>query len=128
MTKREFDDFITESLRGMTLEEQEIYLRKLHGWITRRQEKLSERIRKSYIKCNKCKKYLLRTKPTIVHQYEMKQGECIWRDSGNGDDDIFADVTYDVYYYICPYCGAKIEKTRYAIKEENKRNRYGDLL
>lgn len=128
MTKWEFDEFLTESLRGMPLEDQEIQLRKLHGWITQRQKELQERIKKSYIKCSKCKRYSLKNKLTIVHQYEMKQGECIWRDHIDGYDDVFADVTYDVYYYICPNCGAKIEKARYTVKKENKRNRFGRQL
>lgn len=128
MTKREFDEFLTESLRGMSLEEQEIQLRKLHNWITQRQGKLQERINKSYIRCNNCKRYLLKKRLTIVHQLEVKQGECILSDAGNGDDNIFADVTYNVCYAICQNCGAKIERDRYVIKEENKRNRYGEQL
>ena len=107
MTKREFDKLLTESLKGMSLEKQEIQLRKLQDWISQKQDKLQAKINKSYIKCSKCERYSLRNKLTIIDQYEKRQSKY------SIDDDFLPDITYHIYYYICPNCGTKIEMARH---------------
>ena len=127
MTKREFDRFITESLKDLPLEKQEILLSKMLEWTRQSVEKFEQRMKKSYVKCSKCGKYLMKIRLTVVNE-NILECKCIYSDAGYGYDDVFADVTYNVESYICPYCGEKIEKNRYELSESNKRNRWGEKL
>jgi hypothetical protein len=57
---------------------------------------------------------------------EVVNGECVFRDAGYGDDDIFADCSYVVLNAICPYCKAKIETARHRMSYSNERDRWGN--
>ena len=90
-------------------------------------EKKKELLDNSYY-CNKCNQYFEKIHWGHRTEEELHKGICVFTDAGYGDDDEYADVTYKVYYLVCPYCGARKEFSKIAIKEENRRGRYGKLL
>ena len=128
MKKRDFDTFISSNLKGLSIEQQEILLIKISNWTLQRRKKLKERINKSYLFCDKCHKYSLKTRMKIKSRLETVKNKLIFSDAGYGDNDIYADVTYNIYDYVCPYCGASIEKIKFEVDTTNEHNRYGEKI
>ena len=120
MTKRDFEKFIKDSIKDLPLEKQEELLKKIHyKWIDDIHTKFKDRMKKRYIKCTSCNKYSLKSKYKKTIKEELCKGVCVFSDCGYGDDDVYADVTYMVEYYVCPHCDGLTEKTRWTLKEEN---------
>ncbi len=124
MTKKDFENFIRSNLKDLSLEEQEKILIKIRRtWMPDIIKKFDNRIEKSYNHCPKCGKYSLKKKCRVETKEVTDYGVTVYTDCGYGDDDEIADVTYLVYYNVCPVCGGLTEKNRYEIRETNRHRR-----
>lgn len=125
MTKRKLEEFLREYLKDKSLEQQEDLLDKIcYKWLPTVRGNFKKRLKKSYIKCPKCKKYFSkRIKLKYVNEKETREGQLVTLNPSYDYDDEFADVTYLVKYYICPLCGRKVEADRAVISEKNRRHR-----
>lgn len=125
MTKRKFENFIEENLKNLPLEKQEELLDKISNkWIPDIEDKFHKKIEKGYKKCSKCNKYFLKTKYTKTWETETYKDELVYSDAGYGDDDEYADVTYNIEYLICPSCGAKNENKKMYLHMKNRHKRW----
>lgn len=124
MTKRDFNSFINQNLKGLSLEKKLELLCKIQNlWLPDIKKKLNDKLDKNYIKCSKCKKYSLIKSFKYKNKKEIRHGVTVYRDAGYGDDDEIADVTYSVDYVVCPICGGLTETNRYKIGESNRHKR-----
>ncbi|MDO4282017.1 MAG: hypothetical protein Q4D02_00085 [Clostridia bacterium] len=108
MTKREFEKFINQNLRNLSIEHQEELLIKIKDkWIP----EVLERKLKNYTKCVKCGKYSFTRKFKTITVLETRI-ETTYVDAGYGDDDKYGEVEYLVEYSVCPICGYRKEKKK----------------
>ncbi len=125
MTEKDFEDFIMENLENLQLDEQERALNTIHRtWLPNMIKNFKEMVDKDYIKCSKCGKYSLKEQFKTHTDVEVIKNQLVYSDCGYGDDDEFADVTYLVFYNVCPLCNGLSEINRYFVKEENRSTRY----
>ena len=54
MTKKIFLQFLKENIGNLSIEKQEIILKKISSWV----EEYRNNIKKNYTYCDKCKKYM----------------------------------------------------------------------
>lgn len=87
---------------------------------------LINKLTKNLLKCPSCNKYFEPKNITTNTDTEIVKGVCVFRDCGYGDDDEYADVTYQVLYKKCPFCNKKVETDRYSIGETNRSDRWGN--
>lgn len=80
---------------------------------------------KNLLRCPKCGKYINPQSVESKYKNKTELGVCIYSDCGYGDDDEYADITYQIIYKKCPFCNNDIETSRYKISESNRRNKYG---
>lgn len=124
MTKRDFNSFINQNLKGLSLEKRLELLCKIQDlWLPDIKQKLDDKLDKNYTRCSKCKKYSLIKSFKYENKKEIRHGVTVYRDCGYGDDDEIADVTYSVVYAVCPICGGLTETNRYKIGESNRHRR-----
>ena len=121
MTEREFNTWLSQCLKDLSLQEQEVVLKKMDCWLQERQRHVNEEIGKSYIKCNKCGNYTPKSMCEVETQIEEVLHELFLQDGGFGGLDIYADITYRLELYVCPHCGGLIEKSRCMIEKKNER-------
>lgn len=82
-------------------------------------------ITKDKIHCKSCGNYF--DYEESVHREELETvRECVHTDCGYGDDDLFADVTYKVYYKLCPYCNKEVETARFKVSQGRSVDRWGN--
>ena len=125
LTKRKLDKFINGYVRALSLDEQEELLDKIESqWLPEIMEKFHDRLEKYYIKCPKCHKYFSKKrKLKTFWKEEIVENACVTMDPKYDFSDMFADVTCEVKYYICPLCANQIEMERVAIKVQNRHSR-----
>ena len=124
MTKREFQKIIKDALKDLPLEKQDELLDKIHyNWMNEIHNLFNKKLRDKYYKCSKCGKYYQKSKCSSTYRTEVERGVTVYVDSGYGDDDEFADVTYNVEYVTCPFCGKEKEKSKMWLGESNRRTR-----
>lgn len=75
------------------------------------------------IYCESCQRYFEEKSITKGQYIDTIYGACVYTDSGYGDGDEFADVTYLHTVRRCPRCGKELYHNRTLIKEENHRKR-----
>lgn len=61
--------------------------------------------RKITIKCPNCHKSYPVNKFEVDTEVDKIQRECVYSDSGYGDDDRYADILYLTINIECPLCG-----------------------
>ena len=55
--------------------------------------------------CPHCKQIVSYDFTNIIDvRKEIEYNKCLYTDGGYGDDDVFGDIEYAVYYKKCPYC------------------------
>ena len=85
------------------------------------------RLTKDKVHCSGCGNYFDgnrdNTRTEISTNYE-----CVYRDCGYGDNDLYADVKYRVDYCKCPYCGNETEKSKQYISEGPSFDRWGNKV
>ena len=124
MTKREFENFIKQSISELPLHRQEEILNKIqYDWAPELTTKFKEKVAKKNLKCKVCGKYSPYKEFLTVYETITDKDVIVYTDCGYGDDDEIADVTYHVSYYLCPICHKKFEQDRYWLSETNKRKR-----
>lgn len=74
--------------------------------------------------CRTCGKYLSEEDIMVGCYKEVERGALVYQGCGYGDDDKFADVTYLITVYRCPYCGGELKKRKLFDSEENRHSRY----
>ncbi len=94
----------------------------LEQTISKAQNNLKQ-LKENTIYCYKCKNYFYPEDAKTTSREETHR-RLVCPDCGYGDDDIYADVTDLMVYYICPECGNLLEKTRFFLGMENERRRY----
>ncbi len=112
MTREEFDELSINKKINLIDEYMEV--------LTKEKKKLLD---DSYY-CKECKQYFEKLHWGHRTEEELHKGVCVFTDAGYGDDDEYADVTYRIYYLVCPYCGARKEFSKIKLKEENRRGRW----
>ena len=123
MKEREFEKLILESMKDLSLEDQEKLLNNIEDkWLPKIKEKFIKKTKK-HTKCFNCGKYSLTKDFKEIYEQVENKGQVVYIDSGYGDDDEFADVTYSVCFSICPICKAKKEKSRMFLFEKNRHGR-----
>jgi len=70
--------------------------------------------------CDKCKKWYNKNISISKTKIKMVKNVLTHVDAGYGDDDIYGDVTYLIYYHECPLCHEEIEDRKTTIKVENE--------
>ena len=75
-----------------------------------------------YIHCDECDSYTEESDWKTENAKETSV-ECVYVDSGYGDDDTFADVTRLNTYKLCPNCGTKKLVNSMYLGEKNSRTR-----
>ena len=124
MTKREFQKIINENLEGLSLEKQKELLHKMeYKWLPEITGKLDRKLSNNYVYCSNCKKYALKKDLKLLFKEVEFKDQVVFIDAGYGDNDEFADVTYLVNYYTCPYCKADIEKSKMYLSEKNRHSK-----
>lgn len=111
MTKKIFLQFLKENLGNLSIEKQEIILKKISSWV----EEYRNNIKKNYTYCDKCKKY---HKTKDFEQLHDIHTEIVttYTDCGYGDDDRYGEVEFSFTYSTCPGCGYKKEINRYPLR------------
>lgn len=89
--------------------------------LTQTKEKL-QALKENTIYCYKCRNYFRPDEAKTTSREETHR-KLVCPDCGYGDDDIYADVTDCVVYYVCPECGNLLEKTRFFLGMKNERRR-----
>lgn len=87
---------------------------------------LLEEATKDKIYCSGCDSYWAKDQVMVGSFTETKKGECVFTDCGYGDDDEFADVTYNHIITRCPKCGQELSRQSIWMKETNRHDRYGN--
>ena len=117
--KTKFQNFIKTWLSNLSIKEQD----ELLDMAINEMEEYRKIIKDNKIHCRACGEYFDNTVKTTSEECTLKN-ECVYSDSGYGDTDEYADVTYLITFYICPYCGHKNEKRRMYLREANRWSRF----
>ena len=125
MNKRNFKKYVKEQIKGVPLEKQQNELQKMKECVSEVSHALFANTQKHYVFCEKCKKYIRKSRMKTISETKTVRGVCVYTDAGYGDDDMFADVTYNFTYWVCPKCGERKVKFKNKIRETNLRRRYG---
>lgn len=75
-------------------------------------QKLNSEFYKKFTYCKVCGRYYkteLQKEETII---ETDHRVCVYRDCGYGDDDEYADVTYEKTFAVCPLCKKRNRELR----------------
>ena len=77
------------------------------------------------ISCPRCG-HIISKEKLCEGEYTTTSNEVVYMDSGYGDDDELADVTYLYKVKRCPACGYELDRSKHKIGERNRHKRNSD--